>query len=750
MSEDSKKHPLPPISGPERNADTRNIKTGSSSPPLSPISGAERNAELAKESSLPELEGYEITGPLGRGGMGTVWRAVQLAASREVALKFLGRGAFGSEKARARFEREVELTGRLQHPNIARLYESGVDKGGYYYAMELIEGVPLDDYVKEHALNQRQILKLMQTVCQAVQHAHERGVMHRDLKPSNILVTQDGQPHVLDFGLAKGFLDGDSDMALSTDGHAAGTPAYMSPEQAAGHADQIDIRADVYSLGVILFRLLVGQPPLDVSGTWYEILRRIAQDDVRRPRDLTRKVDGELEAILLKALAHDPKDRYSSAGILAQDIENYLTGEPLLAKQRSTLYFLRKRLWKYRLPVAIACSVLALLIGLAVFAYIRIAGERNKAVAAHDKAQDEADKANTVYEFLGDILSSVEPEKAHGREVTLREAVDQAAKDVSVKFANQPEVEARIRTRIGDIYSALGQYREAEGQYFCALEIRRDKLGREHPDTLASMYDLAKSLGQAGKLRESETMHREVLEIRRRVLGDEHVDTLKSLGALGSALLSTGKLDESERVLRQAVKLDERVLGEEHKVTLEAMAGLASTLTERGKLDAAEAMARRVLGIRRRVLGEEHPDTMDSVRILARVLVFRGEGDEAGPMYERDLEFQRERKGDEHPNTLGAMTNWTWVLWDRGKLEEAEATAREVFEARRRLLGDEHPDTLTAMFNLARAVKRTGGLREAETILKRCIEVQQRVLGRGTPKHASVNVLPGTCPLRRG
>ncbi len=700
---------------------------------LPPVSDPGAEEGPACSDALPEIEGYEIIECLGEGGMGTVWRAMQLSTDRGVALKLLGTGAFASEKVRARFEREVELTARLHHRNVAQIYDSGLHRGVYYYAMELIDGAQLDDYVKEHALNQRQILELMQTVCEAVQHAHERGVIHRDLKPSNILVTADGEPHILDFGLAKTSLEGDLELKVSSDGDAPGTPAYMSPEQAAGHVDEIDTRTDVYSLGVILFRLLVGQPPLDVSGTRYEVLRRIAEEDVRRPRDLTRKVDGELEAILLKALAHDPKERYSSAGALAQDIENYLAGEPLLARQRSTLYFLRKRIWKHRLPVAIGCSVVAVLIGVAVFAYVRIAHERNKAVAAHDKAQNEADKANTVYEFLGDILSSVEPEKAHGREVTLREAVDQAAKDVSTKFANQPEVEAKIRTRIGDIYSALGQYREAEGQYFCALELRRDQLGGEHRETLLSMFDLAKALGEAGKLQESETMHRKLLEIRRRVLGNEHVDTLKSLVSLGATLEDTGKLDESERLLTQAVKLDERLLGEEHKLTLDAMDALASTLTERARLDEAEAMARRVLEIRRRVLGEEHPDTMDSVRSLARVLASRGEEDEAGAMYEMDLEFQRERLGDEHPDTLGAMSNWTWVLRDRGKLEEAEATAREVFEARRRLLGEEHPETLTAMNSLARTLQQRGGFREAETMLKRCIEIQQRVLGREHP-----------------
>ena len=200
----------------------------------------------------PQVEGYETIGPLGQGGMATVWRAVQKSTQREVALKLLAGGPFASDKVRARFEREVELTARLEHPNIARIYDSGIRHGVYYYAMELVDGVHLDAHVVGRGLSRLQIMALMRTVCEAVQHAHQRGVIHRDLKPSNILVAEDGQPRVLDFGLAKALLESDGGLTISAEGAVAGTPAYMSPEQAAGHQDEIDTRTDVYSLGVVL------------------------------------------------------------------------------------------------------------------------------------------------------------------------------------------------------------------------------------------------------------------------------------------------------------------------------------------------------------------------------------------------------------------------------------------------------------------------------------------------------------------
>ncbi|MGD1043585.1 MAG: protein kinase [Sedimentisphaerales bacterium] len=322
-------------------------------------------------SYFPEIEGYNITGRLGEGGMGTVWRAVQLSTHREVALKLLSERRFESQKSRLRFVREVELTARLVHPNIARLYDSGLYRGVYYYAMELVDGVHLDQYVKEQNLSQRQILELMWIVCQAVHHAHKRGIIHRDLKPSNILVSQDGQPHVLDFGLAKTFLKESSDFTVSIEGDVAGTPAYMSPEQAMGRKEQMDTRTDVYSMGIILYQFLTGESPHELSGTRFEVVRRIVEEDVCSPREIKRDIDFDLEALLLKALARDPDDRYLSAGEMADDIDNYLNGKPLLARLPTMIYLLRKKISKYRQHISIAAAVLVVFIGISLFAYSR-------------------------------------------------------------------------------------------------------------------------------------------------------------------------------------------------------------------------------------------------------------------------------------------------------------------------------------------------------------------------------------------
>ncbi|MFI4862059.1 MAG: serine/threonine-protein kinase [Phycisphaerales bacterium JB063] len=343
----------------------------------------------------PSVPGYHITGQLGEGGMGVVWRAVQLATHRRVALKVMGAGMFGSEQARRRFEREVELAARLEHPGIARVYDSGLAKGVYFYAMQLVPGTTLDLWASAQQPTKRTVLKLMRDTCLAVQHAHQRGIIHRDLKPANILVTtpQDedathattqshatatGQHHdgprpvLVDFGLAKPAIDDGA--GVSVTGQIAGTPAYMSPEQAAGNVDELDTRSDVYSLGVILYKLLTGELPHDMTGPLHQVVQRLQDTEVRRPRQISpravRTVDPELETVLLKALEKEPDRRYPSAGAFAADLDNYLNGEPLNARPPALGYLLRKRAYKYRKPLVAAGGVaLAIVLGIGVYAY---------------------------------------------------------------------------------------------------------------------------------------------------------------------------------------------------------------------------------------------------------------------------------------------------------------------------------------------------------------------------------------------
>ena len=346
----------------------------------------------------PQPDGYELIEPIGRGGMGVVWKARQQATRREVALKILPEMWFHSAKARARFAREVELAARLEHPGIARVYDSGMARGGYYYAMQLVEGQSLPGYLRSHRPSRRELLVMMVRICQAVQHAHQRGIIHRDLKPANVLVNSTGQPVVVDFGLAKTLLAEEGTPAVSQDGEIAGTPAYMAPEQAAGQLDRIDTRSDVYALGAMLYELLTGEVPHDMTGPRLAVLRRLSDQDVRSPRSLQPDLDRELEAILLKALAHDPEQRYRSAGALAEDLTRYLEGEPVLARPATLIYFARKRLRKYRLQVALAGAVLAALIATAAVAYVRVMQERDVAVQAEGAERIQRARADEAAE----------------------------------------------------------------------------------------------------------------------------------------------------------------------------------------------------------------------------------------------------------------------------------------------------------------------------------------------------------------
>jgi predicted Ser/Thr protein kinase len=373
-------------------------------PPAAPEPPSLQETAETKAFWPPTIPGYDVVDRIGGGGMGDVYKGVQRGTNRSVAIKFMRRD-FSSQKLIDRFDREVKLMARLNHPNIVRVYDSGVFNGIYFYVMELIEGLPLDEYIQSQNLPRVEILQLMRTIARAVQHAHQRGVIHRDLKPGNILVSADGEPHVLDFGLAKTLLDDQS--MLSAAREVIGTPAMMSPEQAAGEPARHDTRSDVYTLGVMLFKFLTGEWPHDISGTDDDIMRRIRTQDIRRPRDVITDLDPDLEAILFKALARFPEDRYASAAELAADLDNFLDGDPVTARRATMLYLLGKRLRKniraavaigigallgtallfFTIPILTAGLGLLILVGVIGLGYLRIRHERDEVVRQRNRTQ---------------------------------------------------------------------------------------------------------------------------------------------------------------------------------------------------------------------------------------------------------------------------------------------------------------------------------------------------------------------------
>jgi tetratricopeptide (TPR) repeat protein len=731
---------------------------------------------------LPTTIGrYQILRLLGEGGMGVVYEAEQEHPHRTVALKVIKPGFTGPELLR-RFEQESEALGRLQHPGIAQVHEAGNVDNGFgpqpYFAMELVLGESLLQYARAHQLSVRQRLELIAKVCDAVHHAHQRGIIHRDLKPSNILVAEDGQPKILDFGVAR-VMDSEEHATRQTDlGQLVGTVAYMSPEQMLADPLELDTRSDVYALGLILFELLAGRLPYTVSGQLHEALSTIRDQDPVPLSSFNRACRGDIETIVGKALEKDKTRRYASASEMAADLRHHLNDEPIAARPPSARYQLQKFARRHRTLVAgVAAVLLVLVVGI-----IASTWEARRAQRAEQAARNAAGTANAVNDFLqNDLLAQASasaqarPDNTPDSDIKVRTALDRAAAHIAGKFVAQPLVEASIRRTIGTTYKDLGLYPSAEPQMQAALELRQRVLGDEHRDTLESMSNLAQLYRYEGKNAQAEALFTKVLELQRRVLGEIDRDTLNTMNSLAVLYRHEGKYSQAEplyirvlearqRVLGQenrdtsetmndlavlytyqakyvqaesllnkALNIEQRVLGEEHPATLETMNNLAAVYKDDGRYMSAESLYTRVVTLHRRVLGEDHPATLISMDNLGGLYMREGKYAQAESLLAQALGVQRRTLGEEHPSTLVTMSNLGAVYFHEGKYGQAESLSTRVLEIKRRVLGEQHPETLTSMHNLAFLYEEVGKHVQAEQWFTKVLEIQRRVLGEDHP-----------------
>ena len=678
---------------------------------------------------------YRIIRLLGEGGMGAVYEAEQDQPRRRVALKVI-KSAWADRELLRRFELESQTLGRLHHPGIAQIYEAGAAETSFgsqpFFAMEIIHGKPLIEYAEAKHLNTRQRLALMIQICEAVEHAHQRGIIHRDLKPGNILMEENGQPKILDFGLAR-VTDGDMQATRQTDmGQLLGTLAYMSPEQVTADPLALDTRSDVYALGVILYELLAGRLPYELSRHVYEVVRTIQQVDPKPLSSINRAYRGDIETIAARALEKDKTRRYGSAAELAADIRRYLEDRPIAAKPASTSYQLRKFARRNKVLVTGTFAVfLTLIVGVVVSTWQAVRARR-----AEVRAQAETATAQAVVDFLqNDLLAQASANKQAGPktkpdpDLKVRTALDRAAERIEGKFAKQPEVEAEIRQTIGQTYYDLGLYPEGRKQLEQALTLRRRVLGPDNPKTIETMLSLGLTALDQDKYAEAEEIDNRALEISRRVLGPENPVTLKCTSAVVNLYLAQHKAAQTEALAKQALEISRRVLGPEHPDTLHAAGNLAASYAGQGKYAQDAALLAPVLEISRRVLGPEHPETLNYMRGLSYAYLMQGKEALADEMDQQLLQILRRDLGPEHPATLTALYNVTAGDLREGKNAEAEELARDALEIKRRIFGPEDRRTLNSMRQLAEAYQGQGRYAEAEELDAKVLEIGRRMQG---------------------
>jgi serine/threonine protein kinase len=693
---------------------------------------------ITGEKAGDRIGRYKLLQQIGEGGCGIVFMAEQKEPfNRRVAIKIIKPG-MDSKSVIARFEAERQALALMDHPNIAKVFDAGTTESGRpYFVMELIRGVRITEYCDQHSLTTEERLKLLVPVCQAIQHAHQKGIIHRDIKPSNVLVSMTLQgeaiPMVIDFGIAKATTNQRlTDKTLFTAFEMLiGTPAYMSPEQAALSSIDVDTRTDIYSLGVLLYELLTGLTPFDthelLKAGLDEIRRVIREQEPQRPstrlskmtkEDLTatarhrkseaptliRLISGDLDWIAMKALEKDRTRRYQTALGMALDIQHYLANEPISARPPSRFYKFQKLVLRNKfLFVGLGMIILLLVSGLialsASFAKERQArhdadaalqqseADKIKTNEALQQAETDKLKAQQVTQFLEKMLNGVGPSVAQGQDTTMLKGIlDRTAKSVGEEMTNQPAVEAELRTLIGQVYYELGNYDQAEQMQRAALAINQKLFGEESLEAAASFNELGLVFAMQGKLAAWEDVQRKALHIRRRVLGNINPEIAASLSNLAEACTQQGKYVEAEALVREALEIRQQCFGGESLEVADSLRSLGILLGDEGKWGESEAMLREVLATRRKRLGPKDP-------LVATTLC-----------------------------------DVAWAAGGNGKLAEAESMERAALTMRQTVLGEEHPDVAKSLYLVGDRLRQEGKLNEALSYLNEALSMQRKLL----------------------
>ena len=766
---------------------------------------AEKVAVLISGTEDSELQSitfgaYQTTRLLGYGGMGVVYLANRIDGEfdQEVAIKCM-RGMVSNPEIKQRFLAERQILASLQHPGIAHLLDGGVSEDGHpYFAMEYVRGTALTEYCDLNRLRIKDRIGLFLTVCNCVSYAHSKLVIHRDLKPSNILVTASktakgkAQIKLLDFGIAK-FLEDEDQLSESQSPDQIRsqliTLEYTAPEQLL--RQNVTTATDVYSLGLLLYELLCGQHAHGTEGKSAEEVREIickrmpvlpsvvaktaavsdpaASNRRNKPKSLYRRLTGDLDAIVFKALQKSPDKRYQSVEAMVGDLRRHLELEPIKIRDSSVRYRLERFVYRYRWGVSATALILLLLIGMTVVSLRSNISIRN----ALEATQIESSKAREIARFLQELFEVADPFAQKGEQISIEELLENGAQRIANDLADQPEIQSELMFVLARIYNSLGIYARSSEMLNQTLEIQTMIFGQAHPEIARTLHWQSLVADNMGEYGLSEEKAEAALEMRLLLLERNDPDVGESMDRLGSLLAYSGQekraislsqeaslilltavgeedkrtqtarhnlawmlgtqgsYEEATPIFEQVIEISSRLVGPEHPLTLETLNNFAVMLRRQGKIERAEGIYRQVLAARLRVLGDDHPQVGFSQNNLAKLLLGKGEFEEASVLYAKSLSILKTSYGDEHSNVAISLGNLAQVLLQQGSIDQAEIRYREALAIHRKNTPAGSLKVSSTLKGLGRVLTIKGELSEAEPLLREALTIQQRALNPG-------------------